>query len=194
MYQRLTLTSDSPLRTFLLDEQDMPQYKISTPRPDLSATTTVARYTNGYEEESAKIEWHSTRDTRLFYQGRIVNTKDFFKPSGFFRTRVGRDTKFKAPDGREYKWSTHRRGMDLIQRDQPTNVLASFKEQSINLFSPSSNAYLDIYPAGQHMIDLIITTFVYVEHTRREGDRRSSNMAMMGAMNQVNMRGGAGGF
>ncbi|KDQ54826.1 hypothetical protein JAAARDRAFT_60287 [Jaapia argillacea MUCL 33604] len=198
MYQRLTLTSDSPLRTFLLDEQDTPQYEISTPQFALSATTTIVRYTNGYEEEFAKIEWHSIRTTRLVYQGQIVNTNDFFRPSGF----LGRDQKFKAPDGREYKWSTNRRGMDLIQRDQPTNVLASFKEQSINIFSPSRNARLDIYPAGQYMTDLIVTTFVYVEQKRREGHRRSSNMAMMNTMNQINTnatvaasaRIGAGGF
>ncbi|KDQ54824.1 hypothetical protein JAAARDRAFT_350496 [Jaapia argillacea MUCL 33604] len=164
MSQRLTLTNDSPLRTILLDDHNIPQYKISTPLTLFRSTTTITRCTTGKDEELARIQWHTMRNSRILFQGQILDVGDFFKRKG----RLSRDRKFNAPDGQEYEWVTQLRGMELIQTTHPKTAIACFKEHTLNIFSSNHNAQLDIYPAGRHMVDLIITTFVYVEQKRRE--------------------------
>ncbi|KDQ49675.1 hypothetical protein JAAARDRAFT_42689 [Jaapia argillacea MUCL 33604] len=175
MEKRLTFTNSSPIRTVLKDEQDQPVYKIDTPIRLTRSTTTITRcprnYSEQQDEELARIHWHVIHQTEFVFQGKILKVGNFLQRTGFLR----RDWKFTAPDGREYKWNPRLTSMELILNDGSDTVVASFREGNIGIFSPKRSSCLEIFLSGQHMIDIIVVTFVYAEQRRRESRDAASS-------------------
>ncbi|KDQ54073.1 hypothetical protein JAAARDRAFT_38674 [Jaapia argillacea MUCL 33604] len=176
MPKLFVFSNASVLRTTLLDEQDHPIYKIHTPKKLLHSTTTITRYSRPSsqeaeserdEEEMARIHWRYIQHSRLVLEGKIFTMSNMLERTGF----CGRDRKFTAPDGLEYKWVMRRHSMKLVLNDTSDTVVVKFHEGSPGFFSPKRRSYLEIFPNGQHMIDIIVSTFVYLEWKRRESRR-----------------------
>jgi hypothetical protein len=50
--------------------------------------------------------------------------------------------------------------------------VAKFHQKDIISITPNAKrATLEIYPAGEHMVDLIVVTLVYIEKLRRDRER-----------------------
>lgn len=58
--------------------------------------------------------------------------------------------------------------VQLVENDSDTPV-ATFQKSKKGFFS-SGSASLDITPQGMHIVDDIVTTFVWFEHKRREDE------------------------
>jgi len=46
--------------------------------------------------------------------------------------------------------------------------VARYHRSSLGILSPAHSAYLEIFPIGEHMVDLIVVTFIYIERLRQE--------------------------
>ncbi|KDQ54056.1 hypothetical protein JAAARDRAFT_196820 [Jaapia argillacea MUCL 33604] len=168
----LVFSQASALRTILLDEQDHLIYKIHTPKKFLHSTTTITRYSRPSspegesereEEELARIHWRYIQHSRLVLEGKIFRVPNMLERTGF----CGRDRKFTAPDGLEYRWVMRNHSMKLVLDDTSDTIVVKFHEGSPGYLSPKRRSYLEIFPNGQHMIDIIVATFVYAEWKRR---------------------------
>lgn len=47
-------------------------------------------------------------------------------------------------------------------------MIATSHREHLGLFSAARPASLEVFPAGQHMLDDIVTSFVYVERLREQ--------------------------
>ncbi|KDQ61145.1 hypothetical protein JAAARDRAFT_32149 [Jaapia argillacea MUCL 33604] len=166
-HKTFTFTRVSPLRTVLLDIHDHPVYKVETPFKWVRPTTTISRYSGSYEQEMARIHWRFARPSLLVFGGRVFESNTFLKKVGL----LGISRKFQAPDGHEYKWvATPRWGMKLISNDGSRTLVARLFEGST--FTSKRKSRLEIFPAGIHMMDLIVVTLVYVDKIRRDRQQK----------------------
>lgn len=104
-----------------------------------------------------------------------------------------RSFKFTGPDGIRYRWSLGAFGMHcpkvslssaslvslvldksmkLVTMDEKKTVIAEFHRARHVL--KKQKARLEIHPAGMHMLDHIILTFVFTEDKRRQRIARAS--------------------
>ncbi|KIK53227.1 hypothetical protein GYMLUDRAFT_100498 [Collybiopsis luxurians FD-317 M1] len=116
----------------------------------------------------AQIEWRKFKSTKFRfatgrYSGTEVQVKDFFK-KGAWGNR-GHNRVFTGEDGREYKWVLARHRSELYSNDDSNTPLAIYHKK--NPFKKESARNLEIFPAGQHMIDEIVVTFTYIEVMRK---------------------------
>jgi len=89
---------------------------------------------------------------------------------------------FTGPDGREYKWLLNAAGPEVnciiyvvlllsLRRYQlrlnngSKTVVARYHSDT---FRKSRGAYLDISPAGERIVDMILVTFIYIERLRKD--------------------------
>ena len=99
---------------------------------------------------------------------------------------------FTGPDGVEYRWAMGAFGMNypkasllfispvssalnwdmkLVTTDEKKTVIAEFHRA--HHFVNKQKARLEVQPAGMHMLDHIVLTFVFAESKRREREKRS---------------------
>lgn len=57
--------------------------------------------------------------------------------------------------------------LQLVLGDDST-VVARYHPREIVIIGNGQPAYLEIFPEGREMVDLIVTTFVYVEMLRKD--------------------------
>jgi hypothetical protein len=63
----------------------------------------------------------------------------------------------------------------LYTNDEAQTHVAKFHQQDIISITPKAKAAtLEIYPAGEHMVDLIVVTLVYIEKLRRDRERAAA--------------------
>ncbi|KAF8801977.1 hypothetical protein BYT27DRAFT_7197424 [Phlegmacium glaucopus] len=98
----------------------------------------------------AEIDYSYFLTSRIRYNGIDMDTTEFFRKSGW--SLFGRNRVFKGPDGKEYEWQAGRR-VCKVRDARP--------------------ASLEISPQGQHMVDLIVVTFIFVEKLRTDRERHS---------------------
>ncbi|KAF9522243.1 hypothetical protein CPB83DRAFT_730437, partial [Crepidotus variabilis] len=77
---------------------------------------------------------------------------------------------FAGPDGQMYVWKIGLDKCKLFVKDTETPI-ATFHREYLGVLSPAQTASLEIYPQGEHMVDDIITTFIYMERLRTEKAR-----------------------
>jgi hypothetical protein len=63
----------------------------------------------------------------------------------------------------------------LVTDDEARTPIARTHRRCYGILGKRRKATLEVYPAGLHMLDLIIVTFVYVEHVRRDRERASKH-------------------
>ncbi|KAI0081489.1 hypothetical protein K474DRAFT_1350066 [Panus rudis PR-1116 ss-1] len=114
--------------------------------------------------------------SKLVYNGTTVDLDVFMPRKAFWRSARA----FTGSDGRKYTWhqSISSCYLDLEDRSQPAVTIAEFKQRSI---LKGRKAYLEIHPQGEHMADLIVITWLYYETRRRENERGSDDVAIVGA-------------
>ncbi|KDQ59874.1 hypothetical protein JAAARDRAFT_93261, partial [Jaapia argillacea MUCL 33604] len=174
----LILTKNDPTQTILLDSAGMPAYKVDTPWTHSRMTTTITHHHPSPEhhhhkggededdylnwEEIARIEWHPLRPSDFVVDGKKTKSKEMLKKERAFlktRTRV-----FVGKDRQSYRWVVPCMKMGHLK-------IARFNHPSWGILSQQRKAYLEIHPPGMHMVDEIVSTFVYVEKRLRDGDR-----------------------
>lgn len=59
--------------------------------------------------------------------------------------------------------------LKLVTNDESKMPVARYHPRRLGLlWSNKSDASLEIFPAGEHMMDLIVVTFIYIEKVRRD--------------------------
>jgi hypothetical protein len=57
----------------------------------------------------------------------------------------------------------------LVTNDPSKTTIAKFHRIKLGIFNKTKErAYLDVFPEGEHMVDEIFTTFIYIEKLRRQ--------------------------
>ncbi|KAK1229415.1 hypothetical protein PQX77_007535 [Marasmius sp. AFHP31] len=114
----------------------------------------------------AEIDWRRFTSSKFrFGDGFEVMAKDFYRKEGW--GPYGRHRVFTAKDGREYKWLQHSFHSELITNDGNKTTLAKSARKGFGLIGKAHPGYLEIFPSGEHMVDEIFVTFIYVEKLRK---------------------------
>ncbi|ESK91644.1 hypothetical protein Moror_10690 [Moniliophthora roreri MCA 2997] len=125
-------------------------------------------------EYLAQIDWRFFTSSKFrFGDGMEVMSKDFFRKEGW--GPYGRHRVFTAKDGKEYKWLLGWWESELILNDGSKTQVAKFNRKSFGVIGKASPAYLEIFPPGEHMVDEIFVTFVYIEKLRKEKERAAKH-------------------
>ncbi|KAK7040293.1 hypothetical protein VNI00_009761 [Paramarasmius palmivorus] len=132
-------------------------------------SSALASLSSGFEY-LAQIDWKFFASSKFrFGNGSEIQTKEFFRKEGW--GPYGRHRVFKAKDGKEYKWNLGLVRSELFMKDAAKTPVAKFHRKCIRMFGKSVPAYLEIFPAGEHMADEIFVTFIYIEKLRKEKER-----------------------
>lgn len=154
--------------TVITNEQGHVLYSTSTSFSFNTRVTVVKKHVPnefiiGRAESSeilAKIEWHTFSSSVIKYDGMDLVTSQFIPPTGI----LGRRRVFQGPDGRSYKWKIGPNACVLmldgaeVARHHPVNT--GFRKAG-------HEAYLEVFSPVEHMVDLVVLTFIYVEKLRR---------------------------
>ncbi|KDR81208.1 hypothetical protein GALMADRAFT_116239 [Galerina marginata CBS 339.88] len=173
---RFTLAGPSPLHSNYINESGKVIYKVSTPRAFIVHTTTVSRVLpsdlpgggDGLEERFGHLATnkHLIGRSIISYGGEEIKTGDHFKKVG---TSLWGDKACTGPDGKAYKWRIRRySGCEFVRDDGEEAVLAKFLDNTFRITGPSFPTSLEIFPAGEEIMDYIFVTFLYVEKIRRD--------------------------
>jgi len=172
---RFALSGTSPLNSIYTNESGKAIYKVSTPRVLTGHTTTVSRILpsdllggdDGLEERFGHLATikHLVGRSIINYGGEEIKTGDHFKKVG----TLWRDKSCTGPDGKAYKWRIRRHwGCEFVCDDGEEAVLAKFLDKTLGIIGPACPASLEIFPAGEEIMDYIFVTFLYVEKVRRD--------------------------
>ncbi|KAF8162645.1 hypothetical protein B0H34DRAFT_692352 [Crassisporium funariophilum] len=116
----------------------------------------------------ATIDYRTFHSTRIRYADRDLPTGEWFKKKGW--GWHGRNRIFEGPDGREYTWKMFSAVCKLFVNDATQTPVACF-HRSKGLFNNARPASLEILAEGEHMVDLIVVTFLYMEKMRDQRER-----------------------
>ncbi|KAL0569945.1 hypothetical protein V5O48_012020 [Marasmius crinis-equi] len=111
----------------------------------------------------ARIDWKIISDFQL--GGEEVSAKKFFRREIW---AAKKNRIFTGEDGKEYRWLFGAWAPELILNDGSKTQVAVYHPTKI--FGPKRPGVLEIHPEWEHMADIIIVTFIYVETLRRRGD------------------------
>ncbi|KDQ53159.1 hypothetical protein JAAARDRAFT_436641 [Jaapia argillacea MUCL 33604] len=189
---KLILTKGDPKHTTLLDDEGREAYKITTlkkfarpdattigrrnaphPLPSEAATSTQPQQEDSEEQdeefsEIARIYWRRVNPTELIFKGQKIILKEVMASIGF----LNRDRQFIGPNGVAYIWKIPSRGhLELYVDDESKTEVAALHGASKGVRNQKHPAFLEIQPAGLHMVDLIVVTMVYVEYIRVSRER-----------------------
>ncbi|KIJ27413.1 hypothetical protein M422DRAFT_37770 [Sphaerobolus stellatus SS14] len=142
-------------------------------------TTKILKVIPGMDgaQELAEIHWEtlSFHSAKVIYRGVEIRNREFLQKHGIFSD----SRTFTAGDGRQYKWKA-----DLLEKfkllDQADNVIVESHYGHLGLFGgQKSNYNLNVNPAGMHILDDIIVTFLIMKketekHREREAELLSN--------------------
>ncbi|KAF8802958.1 hypothetical protein BYT27DRAFT_7049005, partial [Phlegmacium glaucopus] len=120
----------------------------------------------------AEIDYSYFFTSRIRYNGIDMATTEFFRKSGGWGLS-GRNRVFKGPDGKEYEWQPGRWVCKLYLKEGSKPLVASYHRRRLGIIGDARPASLEISPQGQHMVDLIVVTFIFVEKLRTDRKRHS---------------------
>jgi len=119
----------------------------------------------------AEIRWRCFASSSLRFGAIEVDLSEYMPAKGFWRrTRV-----FTGPDGRSYKWHLRFTNCFLISDDEQKTPIARTHRYCSGFIGKARKASLEIYPAGQHMVDTIVVTWCFVETRRREREEAAKH-------------------
>ncbi|KAF9522245.1 hypothetical protein CPB83DRAFT_732820, partial [Crepidotus variabilis] len=76
-----------------------------------------------------------------------------------------RERIFTGPYGKLYVWKMGSDKCRLFLKDTEL-LVATFHRKHLGILSKARAASVEIFPQGQHMVDDIVTTFIYMERLR----------------------------
>ncbi|GLB35659.1 hypothetical protein LshimejAT787_0212240 [Lyophyllum shimeji] len=180
----LYLSTPSPLNATFTNEDGQVMYKVDTPMAVGTRTSTIScvvpndipqqQSDSSAAEESmkdrfahlAQVEHNVVGSSVLRFGGKEILTKEYFRKEGW--GAYGRHRVFTASDGREYKWLLQTFTPKLIVNDESKGVVAKFHRRNLGIIGKPRPRSLEIFPAGEHMVQEILVTFVYVEKIRKD--------------------------
>ncbi|KIM87279.1 hypothetical protein PILCRDRAFT_814769, partial [Piloderma croceum F 1598] len=163
----LSLSRDDPRNTVLVNPDGLPMYHIDTPTKWFGSGNTRIMNVSASSVDVGMIEWHLWDDTVLLVGRRRVAPTS----SGMF----SHSQVFQAGDGRKYKWKINGGYPLLVTDDRSQTPVEN------GIFSTPRPAFLSITPHGMHILDDIVTTFVWFEDKRRRRKRARRNGAIAAA-------------
>ncbi|KAF8888282.1 hypothetical protein BD779DRAFT_1440221 [Infundibulicybe gibba] len=183
---RLTLSEPTPLNATYTNEMGQALYKVDTPdklfgtpvatisgivpsrvRGRRTRTRTRTSTNRGLHDQFspfAQVEWHTLGSSKIRMGGEEIRTKDFFRKAGW--GWIGRHRIFTAPDEKEYKWKMSVNSTSLVTNDSAAVRVAKYRPK--NHVVNRRPASLEISPAGEHMMDAILVTLIYIEMIRQD--------------------------
>ncbi|KAF8622045.1 hypothetical protein AX15_007328 [Amanita polypyramis BW_CC] len=167
---RLYISSSSHLNSSYTNDDGQTLYtvdlssRVATIRKNLTLAYTSNQLGSSGDSVSTAPQMVPLADIKFnwFNPERIVLDGIKHEASQFLRLKRmwwpgSSDRIFTGPDGRAYQWS-----MDPIRLFHRDALLARFHKRSIGILNKPHPPYLEIFPEGMHMVDLIMVTFVYV--------------------------------
>ncbi|KAF9009733.1 hypothetical protein BDQ17DRAFT_1406716 [Cyathus striatus] len=148
-------------------------YRVKTPLKMVHLTSTIERAIPNIQQNSsgpetfgflAAIEFHNITPSRIRYRGQEFSVNDFFRKK-IDLTGLGSYRVFTGPDDKEYYWKLGNTA-ELFLNDDSKTPVAHFHHKHYGIFRKKRPASLEIFPAGEHMMDLILVTFIYIEKLR----------------------------
>ncbi|KIK02644.1 hypothetical protein K443DRAFT_677375 [Laccaria amethystina LaAM-08-1] len=171
---RLYLSTRKPWNSVYTTEDGQVVYKTSTPRKICERKTSIKRIVPSKDKGDmrdefahlAEVDYRVFSSSHIRYGGQDLETRDFFR-KGAWSWR-GRGRVFTGPEGVEYKWKLGDRVPELCLNDSIDTPVARYHRSSLGILSPAHAAYLEVFPIGEHIVDLIVVTFIYIERLRQE--------------------------
>ncbi|KZP21156.1 hypothetical protein FIBSPDRAFT_1044321 [Athelia psychrophila] len=181
------LTNHARVRnTNFCDEAGQVLYKSDTPGSCLSCnrTTKISKAApyekQAYEKQDdrsttdggsdhfddlAAIEWHTLGSSVLTYGGLERPMKEFMPSKGIFaQHRV-----FTAPgDGRSFRWTLGTCTSSLVLDDGSKTPVAQSHRSNSGVLGKPRQARLEIFAGFEHLVDVILVGYVFVEKLRKE--------------------------
>lgn len=165
---KLTFKPPHVRNTVITNEQGHTLYSTSTSFSFDARVTVVKKHVPnefniGKVESSeilAKIQWHTFASSVIEYDGMNLMTSQFIPTKGI----LGRRRVFQGPDGRTYKWKIGPDECILMLDDME---VARHHPMNHGFKKAGHEAYLEIFSPVEHMVDLVVLTFIYVEKLRR---------------------------
>jgi len=120
----------------------------------------------------ATIEWHTIRSSRIIYGGFEVPMSDFIPSQGpFSHQRV-----FAVPvEGRSFKWTLGVWRSTLELNDGSQTPVARGHRSNIGILGKPRQACLEIFPGFEHLVDIILVTYIFIEKLRKDRERDGRN-------------------
>ncbi|EDR10699.1 uncharacterized protein LACBIDRAFT_315364 [Laccaria bicolor S238N-H82] len=179
----LYLSSNEPWNATYANEEGQPIYKTSSPRMVLSRKISVHKIIPNASEEDlqdrfahlAEVEYKRFTPSRIRYGGDDLLTSEYFRKTKEWGD-LGKGRIFTGPDGKEYKWKLGMRVPELVTNDRSERPVAIYRRGRIGVVREARPPSLEILPEAEHMVDLIVVTFVYIEKLRMDRDNQSQHM------------------
>ncbi|TFK24651.1 hypothetical protein FA15DRAFT_669378 [Coprinopsis marcescibilis] len=119
-----------------------------------------------------EVKFHLLSSSKITIGTNNYTSSTLFRRSGINLLGLGSDRVFTGPDGREYRWVMRQRKSELYLGDGNT-LVAKYHFSHSGLIKEARPSSLEITAQGEHMIDWIIVTFVYIEKLRKDRERRN---------------------
>ncbi|KAH7908364.1 hypothetical protein BJ138DRAFT_1157827 [Hygrophoropsis aurantiaca] len=146
-------------------------YQISTPTQHSRGTTTISRLENACVVQSSgrvstivgQIDYHEPKGMRL----RLLDPESsmdmdvaLMSDEALEEQQIERQWTFNGPDGQPYTWQIMFRSPVLCVSGNTLIPLARYRRAKLGIVSRSRRAFLEIFPSGINIIDLVVVTFV----------------------------------
>ncbi|KAG6819714.1 hypothetical protein H0H93_009330 [Arthromyces matolae] len=184
----LYLSNSSHLNSSFTNDDGQVLYKVETPfvfGAQVSTVTCVVpndipHASDGKVEPSmqdrfaymGKVEHNLVSSSVIHFGGNAYQTKDYLRKDGW--GVYGRNRVFTAADGREYKWLSRSSSSKLITNDASKTLVAKFHRRSYGIIGKAHPASLEIFQEGEHMIQEILMTFIYIEKIRQDSENATA--------------------
>lgn len=173
----LYLSSREPWNATYINEEGQAIYKTSTPWTSLGKRVIIDKIALNpsnveLKDHLAEVQYNLLTSSRIKYGGEDLSTSRYFKKTEG-QEALGSGRIFTAPDGKKYIWKMGIRVPELVMGDGSDRRVASYHRRRFNDPRPTS---LEILPEGEHMVDLILVTFVYVEKLRKNRENQGRYM------------------
>jgi len=152
-------------------------YKVETPIKLPPRTSTISRVVpNNMSTDTedmrdkfaylATVKHKAIASSTLRFGGNEVETKEYFRKEGW--SAHGRDRIFTGPDGHEYRWLLKSCFSELVANDEKRTPVAVFHRKNLGIIGEARTASLEIFPVGEHIVDMILITFIHIEKKRKD--------------------------
>jgi len=177
----LTLSSQNVRNTVFSNEYGQALFVSDTPFRFGMRTTTINQHragpgTSGYFAEVGQIDWHCWGSSIFKIGGKELESNVFLPRHGLF----GKKRTFTGPDGRHYRWDMHNRVVVLSLDDNSRTEIARYHRATLGIIGKKRKACLEVAPEAEHMLDLVILSFIYVEKLRMDKETRRKRAAASG--------------
>ncbi|KAF8162631.1 hypothetical protein B0H34DRAFT_651790 [Crassisporium funariophilum] len=130
------------------------------------------------KEESTKvaeIEFHTYRPSRIRFGGQDLSEHEIFASRGRIVDHIRTERVFHGTDGKEYVWTMQERTkLSLSLNNDDRTPIAIFHPRGPGILRAESQPVFEVYPEGEHMLDLILVTFIFVQSLRKEHRTRAT--------------------